>query len=175
MEKVNALDIAEKDISRISDGQRQRVMLARAICQDPEIIVLDEPTSSLTTEETAILFRIIADLKKKNISMIKSHSNKNYMTINSISMQQAQIKPTKNIKNVTYFKKNQKINGRGRRHNKLFKSKGFDEFRKRKIKNFKEKPQMYKSLSNGINIKEKKEKLKEELYLFLNMPNECMN
>jgi hypothetical protein len=73
-------------------------------------------------------------------------------------MQQAQIKPTKNIKNVTYFKKNQKINGRGRRHNKLFKSKGFDEFRKRKIKNFKEKPQMYKSLSNGINIKEKKEK-----------------
>ena len=94
----------------------------------------------------------------KNISMIKSHSNKNYMTINSISMQKTNVKSTKNMKNVTYFKKNQKINGRGRRTNKLFKSKGFDEFRKRKIKNFKEKPQMYKSLSNFNNIKEKKEK-----------------
>ena len=80
------------------------------------------------------------------------------MTINSISMQKTHVKSTKNMKNVTYFKKNQKINGRGRRTNKLFKSKGFDEFRKRKIKNFKEKPQMYKSLSNFNNIKEKKEK-----------------
>ena len=93
----------------------------------------------------------------KNISMIKSHSNKNYMTINSISIQKTHMKTSKKINNITYLKNNQKVVGKGRRNNKLFKSKGFDEFRKRKIKNFKEKPKKYKSLFKDNNIKENKE------------------
>ncbi len=44
---VHAEDVADFDFMQISDGQKQRVMLARAICQDTEIIVLDEPTSFL--------------------------------------------------------------------------------------------------------------------------------
>ena len=44
---VNALELKDRDFNRISDGQLQRIMLARAICQEPEIIVLDEPTSFL--------------------------------------------------------------------------------------------------------------------------------
>ena len=39
MELVHVTEIKNQDFSKISDGQRQRVMLARAICQEPEIII----------------------------------------------------------------------------------------------------------------------------------------
>lgn len=50
---VNAADIADRDFDKISDGQRQRVLLARAVCQEPEILFLDEPTSFLDVKGKA--------------------------------------------------------------------------------------------------------------------------
>ena len=47
MELVHIRELAGRDFGKISDGQKQRVMLARALCQQPEILVLDEPTSFL--------------------------------------------------------------------------------------------------------------------------------
>ena len=73
MERVHAIELAEKDFTAISDGQRQRVLLARAICQEPEIIVLDEPTSFLDIRHKLELLSILRSMaKEKGITVIMS-------------------------------------------------------------------------------------------------------
>ena len=73
MAAVNATEFGPKDFNAISDGQKQRVLLARAICQDPEIIVLDEPTSFLDVRYKLELLSILRNMaKKKGITVIMS-------------------------------------------------------------------------------------------------------
>ncbi len=70
---VGAEGLCEKDFCKISDGQKQRIMLARAIAQDTEIIVLDEPTSFLDMRYKIDLIRIIKSLaKNQNKAVIMS-------------------------------------------------------------------------------------------------------
>ena len=63
---VNALDLGNRDFNAISDGQKQRVLLARAICQEPEIIILDEPTSFLDIRYKLELLSILGRMAKQN-------------------------------------------------------------------------------------------------------------
>lgn len=73
LRRVHAEDLYDRDFTAISDGQRQRVMLARAIAQEPEIIVLDEPTSFLDIKHKIELLEILNDMaKKQNITVVMS-------------------------------------------------------------------------------------------------------
>ena len=73
MQLVHARDTADRNFSQISDGQRQRVMLARAICQEPRILILDEPTSYLDMRyKIDILSSIRRLAAERNMAVVMS-------------------------------------------------------------------------------------------------------
>jgi zinc transport system ATP-binding protein len=58
----------------LSGGQAQRVLIARALINDPKILILDEPTSNIDQENEKILFNILKKLKATTTILMVSHS-----------------------------------------------------------------------------------------------------
>lgn len=73
MAAVHASELGSRDYNAISDGQKQRVLLARAICQEPDLMILDEPTSFLDIRHKLELLSILRTMAKdKGITVIMS-------------------------------------------------------------------------------------------------------
>lgn len=62
MELVRVTELRERDFNQISDGQRQRVLLARAICQEPKVLIMDEPTSFLDIKHKLDFLSLLREL-----------------------------------------------------------------------------------------------------------------
>ncbi len=62
LEHVDMLDYASQPISDLSGGQQQRVFLARALAQDPDVLLLDEPISGVDSPTQESILRILAEL-----------------------------------------------------------------------------------------------------------------
>lgn len=62
---VGINSIKDKYITEISEGQLQLVMIARALCQDTPLIILDEPTANLDLENQFKIYELIKNLKHK--------------------------------------------------------------------------------------------------------------
>ncbi len=72
-EKFRITDIMDEYFDELSDGQRQRVLLAKSVCQDADVLLLDEPTSYLDIKyklELLSLLSLVAREKKMSIIMI---------------------------------------------------------------------------------------------------------
>lgn len=70
LSRVHGLDLADQDFATLSDGQRQRILLARAICQEPEVLVLDEPTAYLDIRHKIELLDILREMAREKVTTV---------------------------------------------------------------------------------------------------------
>lgn len=72
LEKVNALPLANRKYTSLSGGQRQLVLIARAICQSAKIFIMDEPAANLDYANHQLLMEVISGLANQGYCIIMS-------------------------------------------------------------------------------------------------------
>ena len=73
LDRVGMADMWQQQIGQLSGGQQQRVFLARALAQDAEIYLLDEPFSGVDAATERAIIDVLKSLKSKNKSIIAVH------------------------------------------------------------------------------------------------------
>ncbi|MCX7788001.1 MAG: metal ABC transporter ATP-binding protein [Spirochaetes bacterium] len=71
--QVEVEDLASRSFSALSGGQRRRVLVARALAAEPEILVMDEPTTNMDAESETRLYKTLGNLKGNTTILIVTH------------------------------------------------------------------------------------------------------
>jgi zinc transport system ATP-binding protein len=66
LDEVGASPLRGSQLHSLSGGEMQRVLLARALIQDPQLLVLDEPAQGVDVNGQAALYRLIADIRNRH-------------------------------------------------------------------------------------------------------------
>ena len=70
LDKMGILDLAKNQFNELSAGQHQKAMLARGLVQEPDILLLDEPTANLDVKHQLGVTKLLRDLAHENNTMI---------------------------------------------------------------------------------------------------------
>ena len=73
LEFVNLSDVANKKVRTFSGGMKRRIGIAQAILNDPEILILDEPTAGLDPKERIRFSNILSNMAKEKIILLSTH------------------------------------------------------------------------------------------------------
>jgi len=73
LRQVDMLDLCDRPIGQLSGGQRQRVYIARALASEPEILLLDEPTSSVDPQGSVSIYELLEELNAHVTILLISH------------------------------------------------------------------------------------------------------
>lgn len=72
MEAMDVMALRERDFRELSDGQKQRALLARALAQDPKLLILDEPTGYLDIHYKLQLLRVLRAKARTGMTIVAS-------------------------------------------------------------------------------------------------------
>jgi ABC-type Mn2+/Zn2+ transport system ATPase subunit len=77
LRQVDALHLSDRPVGLLSGGERQRINLARALAQEPELLLLDEPTTFLDAESQDAIVETIREVHEKNglTTLVVSHDS----------------------------------------------------------------------------------------------------